>query len=970
MARLAPDAVSSGPARRPFAGRAAELTVLLAELARAQRGEVRIAVITGDAGVGKTALAREAAARAGGRTVTLLARGHPLGAATPFGVWVEALERHLRTLDAGRVARLAGLAAPELGPLLRSVEASRPDQPSRAASSYRLVEGLVGLIAGLAEEAPVVAVLDDLHLADPESWETLRFLAHDRPASPVLVIGTARPDELAEHPVAADVVLALEQDGALRRVRLQPMGREDLTQLTRQRVGERLVPDALLRWLEERSRGNPLFALGLIGALLDEGADLADPHLTALPEDLSERVRARLRGLDDNARATLELLSVVGTRAELSELARLGGRATDLLAVALDGLVRRRLVAAHEGAPGVVFEVAHPLVQEVVYESTGLARRRMLHRRIGRTLLSAGQLPAGAAHLARSADPGDDETVDALVAALREAEDRSQHRSATAVLAELVRLLPEGDERWLRVLDVMDPRADWVLAHLAEDHVVEAWEAMQRIEPLAEAGADHRRRAVVHLRLGCFGGVGGAGALTDASAACERAAELFAAAGDTAMALSARAAAAYVVTVRGEHLAAIARTEALLPAAEELGDPLALMHVLMHLSYQLPFLGRFEEAAEAELRGMELARQSGNAYRLAIFRHRHFALLAHVGRLAEARRAAADRSWDSPAAKDALASEFRIVVAWLAGDLPSAMAAAGRAQTRNRTRVSYRQTAFLSLGARAALDADRLDGVTQVLERLESASQGFTGVFAAYPPWVSAVLAWRLGRPGALAQLRSAAERMRRLGPPPETLWCLVDVAEAAVEQGAADVATWAAAEAARVAGPVGRLPLLAALAGLAAAVAGPDAARARGAIAVFDQLGYRLFLGRAQLALGRALAPEDPRAAIVALEDALQTLSACSADWHVERVLAAMRALGPRGRRAASSAAGPGGLSAREVEVARLAASGRTAREIGAALVIGERTVETHLRNAYTKLGIRSKRELIERAADLGIRT
>jgi DNA-binding CsgD family transcriptional regulator len=961
----------SAPAAHPsFAGRSNELGVLLAELARARGGELRVVLISGEAGVGKTALAREAAARAGGGALTLTARAHPLGETTPFGLWVEALERHLRTLAPERVARLAGLAAAELAPLLRSVEASRPGRSARGTSSYRLVEDLVGLVAELASEAPLVIVLDDVHVADAQSWETLHFLARDRPASPVLVIATARPEALEEHRVAADFAFALEQDGVMRRLRLEPMGRPDLVELARRRTGAELVPNALVQWLETRSRGNPLFALGLLGALMDEGADLANPHLAALPEDLSERVRARLRGLDEQLRATLELLSVVGSRVELGELARLGGRAVDLLAVSLDGLVRRRLVLAHEERPGATFEVSHPLVQEVIYESIGVARRRLLHRTIGRTLLAAGQLAAGAAHLARSADPGDREAVDALIGALREAEERSLHRSATAVLAELVRLLPEGDQRWLGALDVMDARADWVLAHLAEDHVGEAWEAMKRIEPLAEAGGDDRRRAIVQLRLGCFGGIGGAGALREALAACDRAAELFERAGEPALALCARAEGAYVLTVMGEHAEAVARTEALLPAAEVLGDPQPLGHLLLHLSYQLPYLGRVEEAAEAERRGMRLAREAGSHYRLAILRHRHTALLAHTGRLAEAREAAADRSWDNPAATDALADEFRIVVAWLAGDLDAAAASAARARARNRTTLSHRQTSFLSVGARAAVDADRLDGIEALLERLERVNAGFTGVFAAYPGWVRGVLAWRLGRSDALDLLRAASARMRRLGAPVESLWFLLDLAEAAAEQHAAEEARWAAAEARLAAEPVVRFPLLTALGELAAAIAERSAPRARAAADVFSGLGYRLFLGRAQLALGRALAADDRAAALAALEEAAGTLRRCGAAWHAGRATAAMRALGSAGRRAAAAATGPASLSPREAEVARLAASGRTAREIADALFIGERTVETHLSSVYAKLGIRTKRELVLRAAELGLRT
>ena len=80
------------------------------------------------------------------------------------------------------------------------------------------------------------------------------------------------------------------------------------------------------------------------------------------------------------------------------------------------------------------------------------------------------------------------------------------------------------------------------------------------------------------------------------------------------------------------------------------------------------------------------------------------------------------------------------------------------------------------------------------------------------------------------------------------------------------------------------------------------------------------------------------------------------------------LRSLGGTGRRAAAAVTGPGSLTRREREVARLAAQGQSARDIAAQLFIGERTVETHLANAYAKLGVTSKLDLVRRAVELGL--
>jgi DNA-binding CsgD family transcriptional regulator len=132
--------------------------------------------------------------------------------------------------------------------------------------------------------------------------------------------------------------------------------------------------------------------------------------------------------------------------------------------------------------------------------------------------------------------------------------------------------------------------------------------------------------------------------------------------------------------------------------------------------------------------------------------------------------------------------------------------------------------------------------------------------------------------------------------------------------------------------------------------------------------LGYRALSGRALDLLGRALAATDRRRAVEALTAAAAAFEACGAAWRRQRVLERLRALGPRGRTAAAVLSGPASLTGREREVARLAASGLTAREIGERLFIAERTVEGHLARVYAKLGVDSKVQLAARAGDFGL--
>jgi DNA-binding CsgD family transcriptional regulator len=142
-------------------------------------------------------------------------------------------------------------------------------------------------------------------------------------------------------------------------------------------------------------------------------------------------------------------------------------------------------------------------------------------------------------------------------------------------------------------------------------------------------------------------------------------------------------------------------------------------------------------------------------------------------------------------------------------------------------------------------------------------------------------------------------------------------------------------------------------------------ASAARAAIETFSDLGYRVLSGRAFLVLGRALSRSDRPGAIEALERAAALFQSVGATWRRDRALDALRALPGKGRRVAGAVLGPASLTAREREVATLAAQGLTAREIAARLYIGERTVEGHLASIYAKLGIRSRVDLIRRAAE-----
>jgi len=166
-------------------------------------------------------------------------------------------------------------------------------------------------------------------------------------------------------------------------------------------------------------------------------------------------VASWIKGLDQPAVAVLELLAVIGSRVEPDDLVTLTGQPLQALGAILEKLVRCRLVFEEERGRELTYELAHPLFQEAVYQGIGGARRRALHRGVGRALLASNRFGEAAPHFARSAKVGDREAIEALREGLRQAQGREAHGEALSILGALVELLPANDDSWLEVLTAM-----------------------------------------------------------------------------------------------------------------------------------------------------------------------------------------------------------------------------------------------------------------------------------------------------------------------------------------------------------------------------------------------------------------------------------------------------------------------------------------------------------------------------------
>ena len=954
-----------------FVGRAAEIAQLEAGWRRAAAGRLTCVLLAGDRGVGKTRLAEEILSRHAGTATTLSARARPLGGVASFGLWTEALEQHLRALPREEVSALCGGLLDDLAGLLRSVAAVRGAVPNQEPPRIRLLESLGMLLANLARRRPVVVVLDDIHQADASSWDVLEYLALHFPRTAVLVVATAHPWELADQPLAVRILLDLEQQDALQRIEVGPLGEGAVRELAEDVLG-RVVAKDVLDWVVERSRGNPLYAGGLLRALRDEGG-VPRPGLRLLPEELTDRVRVRVGLLDDDAQTVLQVLAVAGGPVVLGDLVRFSGRPLQDLAPIVRRLTHTRLVVEDERLHQVAYEISHPVVQETIYEDIGAALRFALHRQVGRALLITGHLGEAALHFARSADRGDDEAIEVLQEALRQSEERGGYREALKILGALVEILPSGDGRWLAVTDALG-QAEWVVDHRADADTRSAVTALREIDALMDAAVAPASRARVKSRLTSFLSWG-TGELDEAAAAAEAAIALYAAAGLPTEARMATLELVYARGLGGDLPALEAGAGTVLAEAEAAGDDRAALQALGVLGTAAFYQGKFGEAEAALRRSVVMARSAGKVYRVTWGLMSLGWSFGFEGRFEESMTAFQEAK-AVPAWRDSNVLELESHVRWLAGDLEGSLACAREAVALNPGGLSLRRAMGLCCAALSAVETDQLADARRDVATARRIYGDQRWFFASdFSHQAAGMLAWREGRLSeALQALRVAVDGLMTIGAAAFAGPILLDLAEVAGEAGEWSVAEEASVRLDGVARLTGR-DLYRAQAALARAwtaigqgrgVEAEDAARE--AAELLPTGAYGTLRARALVAQARSLEASGRAGAPEALAEAAATFDASGATWRRERALEALRSHGPAGRRAAGAALGASGLTTREREVARLAAERLTAQEIADRLFISRRTVETHLARVYAKLGVASKGELAHRLAEIAV--
>jgi DNA-binding CsgD family transcriptional regulator len=966
----------------PFVGRAGELATLGALVPRAAGEGRRIALVGGEPGSGKSRLVREFAHEVAAEGVLVVYGACDAVVPTPYRPFAEALDQLTRNTDVALLREDIGATGGELTRLLPDLPARIADLPAPISADpdterHRLHTSITDVLAGAGRRQPVLLVIEDGHWADMPTLVLLRHLARSSTEMRVLMLATFRDTDADVPSDLAEALADLRRMDDVVRLGLSGLSADDVGEFVC-RAGSQSVPaePELSRAMRDLTEGNAFLLCELwrtlvetdVLAVRDGAIALTRPlHEIATPKSVREVAGQRLARLDSATRELVELAAVAGPEFELDVLERAAPAdlwRLDALAPAVSSGVLEELPS-----PQLAYRFSHELVRRALYDGLGAPRRAELHLRCARALEASTRPRRG-----------------------RDLADLAHHFAAAAPIG--------GREQAVRYSLLAAEAASGALAYDA---------ASERYRTVLQLGIDdERRRAEILLDLGdaCFRAGRSLESLQAFRQACEIAREL------SDGELLARGAVGFETTcwrpglidqgarelmeeasatlapedstLRVAVLASLARALEFQGASEQagivrentiamgrrLGDRRGLATVLMGVYWGRPTKS-LEEILAMLAEARDLAQEIGDVDGQAEAMEWRVSALMALGRIGPAREeleVTHERALHTRQPFILHVSEhYRSALGLLEGRLAEAEAAAERSREWGRLLVGRDASGVYGVqmfGVRR--EQGRLAELAPVIRVLANGDRDS----GAWRPALAAMLAELAMHDEVRAQLDHV--QAEGLQPFRESLWMasltyLTDAVSAVSHRRLAralyqelrplsgtnvmighGVACYGAADR--------YLGMLAATLGET-----KDAERCfESALKLNRLMGATTWLAHTAYQYGRMLLRDgnDARAQPL-LEEAVRL----AARVGMPTLLARARQL-----TSASVPSLPDGLSAREVEVLRLAARGLSNREIGSSLFISEHTAANHMRSILRKTACANRAEATAYAYERGL--
>ncbi len=920
-------------------------------LAGLRGGRERALLIEGAAGMGKTALLDEAERQAGGLTV-LRASGGEFERDLALGVLRQLFEPALwRATGSQRVRWLRGPS--EIAGRVLGVGGLEANVDWLGLDWAAVRSGFYWLAVAIADDSPLVLLIDDLQWVDRESLRWLLFAVRQLRGTGIALIMAARVGDLE---VEGSLVEALARLGNVELVRLLPLSRNGTERFVRAWPGFETAAPEFASTCHELSAGNPFLLAELLGeaARLDVRADGegAGQLRGLVPEGLARAVLLRLRGLGAPAVALARAVAVMGSGVGLGQAAAVAELPVESAVWQADVLVRAGVFCE-----GQELELAHPLLRAAIRSELTAAAQSTLHARAARVLADYGGSPERVgAHLLFAPACADQWVVDRLLVAAEEARAEGAPEAAARLLRRALAEPPDEAS-----LPDVHAALGSALCHAGDAGGIE------NVKHALELTEDGVQRAMLALRLGSPYVFLGRGSEVETMfhAALD---EL----GDRSPTLTfALRSFSAAMTDFGAQFDPRPLLPELLERARALSSPDPVVRTALSILALVACKAAVPVAVVVAIARQALGDLA--AHRVAI--EQGFPLFpalivltfadegAEIGEhLALAERGVRERG--AFATGWANGQCARAALALRAGPLDAALDHARIAVELTREGAfTMPRAQSLVLLAMALRERGELSAARNALADLPAPER--SGIWAVAARCELAAIALASGESArAMREARAAGEVIDQRGEMNPVF------------------ASWrpTAALAMRAVGNTGRAAALAGehleyARGFGAPGAVGSALRIQGLVLEEPELLAeaertlagslaRLEHGRALIDLGAALRRRGARArSREPLFAGLEVAHRCGAQPLVERALIELRAAGARPRRVVRT--GVAALTPSELRIAQLAAGGRTNREIAGELFITKATVETHLRSVFRKLDIRSRDQLPQPALD-----
>ena len=639
---------------RIFVGRDGELDRLSQLWKESSAGQLRMALLAGEPGVGKTRLAAELARTVHEEGATVLAGRCDEDLGVPYQPFVESLRHfvdHASSLPE-RLGRYGGELArlvPELGERIPGLPAPLRSDPDT--ERYRLFDAVAAWLEAASAEEPVLLVLDDLQWGAKPTLLLLRHVVRAG-AGRVLVLGTYRDTEMThDHPLV-EVVADLRRQGGVERLSLSGLDDVGVAAIVEQASGRTLdeAGQALARAVYRETEGNPFFVREVLRHLAESGAvKRSEEGWTTrlpvddlgIPEGVREVVGRRLARLSDETNKALRVAAVVGPEFEFGVVQAAGDLSEENLLSAMEEATAARLITEVSASR---YHFAHALLRATLYEGLTGARQTVLHRKAAEAIEAIHHsnlddyVPALARHWAKASAPVTDATR--AVEYARRAGDRAlsqlAHDEAANYYASGLDLLDAGGA------DSADPRRIELLIGRGEaqrragdtgyrETLLAAARLAQRLNE-----ADALARAVL---ANSRGNIWSAPMVVDADRV-EMLEAAVAAVGDRDMAVRARLLATLGLELSWDQdpRRRLALSEEALQIATSLDDPATIAHVLLARDYTIVAPENATERFDATTQLLDIAERLGDPVVASRALGLRFKVAMELGEVAEAER--------------------------------------------------------------------------------------------------------------------------------------------------------------------------------------------------------------------------------------------------------------------------------------------------------------------------------------------